>query len=174
MCVSSYYGMCAHTSGGVVQSGDVLASLSPARRAILRRLLLAAPHAAAGGVSWDDEQLRAGVVEWDSSVESSGSGGDGARGGGQVVFLFNWEDEVSVVETLILDACRGCRLFDYWHGILEDIEDAEEGRGEGERAGGPSSEDLGWSRGEGQIHEGGLLRQVLPARRARVFVVQDP
>ena len=90
------------------------------------------------------------------------------------MFLFNWEDEVSVVETLILDACRGCRLFDYWHGILEDTEDTEEGRREGERAGGPSSEDLGWSRGEGQIHEGGLLRQVLPPRRARVFVVQDP
>lgn len=45
--------------------------------------------------------------------------------------------------------------------------------GEEAADGAPSSEDLEWRRG-GQIHEGGILQQVLPQRRARVFVVQGP
>jgi hypothetical protein len=63
--------------------------------------------------------------------------------------------------------------FATWHVILEDTQEGEWARGEEAADGAPSSEDLRWRRG-GQIHEGGILRQVLPPRRARVFVVQGP
>ena len=143
--------------GGLILSGDILQSHSPQRLEILRRLTRAPPHANAGGVVWEDDSLRAGVVLWDEREEGvEGSNGASVR---RVLFLFNWGDSTTEIETSL--ATSPCILVDYWYGILENRDGGHEGH-QGIDA---------WERQE--VHQGGQLTRGMPPRSARVFVLQN-
>jgi len=143
--------------GGLMLSGDILQSHSAKRLEILRRLTRAPPHASAGGVVWEDDSLRAGVVLWDER-EDGVEGSNGASGR-RVLFLFNWGDSTTEMETSLVTS--PCILVDYWHGILENRDEGHEGH-----QGIDASE-------RQEVHHGGQLTRVMPPRSARVFVLQN-
>jgi alpha-galactosidase len=153
--------------GGVTLSGDVLESQDGPRLELLRRLIAAPPHALAGGVAWEDDDLQAGAVWWDvgrvdvcerlvgvldAHVGVRVCGGEQRRL--KVLFLLNWLDVPTRVVARALRSCGACTLVDYWAGIP-----------------GGGSEDAG---GGVYAHEGGVLQWQLQARSARVLLVVEP
>ena len=142
--------------GGLMLSGDILQSHSPQRLEILRRLARAPPHARAGGIAWEDDSLRAGVVLWD--VGKDGGKRSDAGNVQRVLFLFNFDDVPSAIETSLIASCH-CNLVDYWYGILENRDGWQDG-----------NQEIDASAGQ-EMHAGGQLARLLPARSARVFVL---
>jgi alpha-galactosidase len=72
-----FHATAIYASGGLVLSGDDLTKITPARLAMLKKLLPPAGQAA----QFDDESLRVGRITRDKD-----------KGKGQTIAVFNWED----------------------------------------------------------------------------------
>jgi len=92
--VFEFHATAIFASGGLVLSGDDLTRISPARLAMLRKLL--PPSGAAA--KFDDGSLRIGRIDTRER---------------QMVCLFNWDEQP---QTLAVRLARPSRVSDYWSG----------------------------------------------------------
>lgn len=92
-----FHATAIYATGGMILSGDDLTKISPARLAMLKKLLPPTGIAA----EFEDESLRVGVVN---------------RTNGRMVCVFNWDE---TPQTLSFKLPKPSRITDYWSG--EDL-----------------------------------------------------